>query len=486
MMTFEWYLVAAAILLVLSIVASKISDRFGIPALLLFIGIGMLAGSDGPGGIYFDDPYLAQYLGVVALIVILFSGGLDTTWKSIRLVFIEGIALASLGVVGTALLLGIFAHLVLGVNLLEGVLLGSIVSSTDAAAVFAILRSKGIYLETRLRSLLELESGSNDPMAVFLTIGLAQILLEPGKPLISLVPMLVQQLVFGFVVGYLFSKIGLYLVNRLKLGYSGLYPILMIGLTIFVYGVTTLIGGSGFLAVYLTGLLMSRSDFLHKRSVIRFFDSLAWLMQIAMFLVLGLLVFPSRIVSYWQPALMLALALMFVARPLSVWITLLLFRWRIAEKHFVSWMGLRGAVPIILATYPRTMGLSNSDLIFNVVFFVVMTSVLIQGTTVAASAKLFRVRAEAVNETKYPIELTPGIEWSGVLRELVVPANSWVVGKAIYEIHLPDPYLVILIARGNDFVIPNGGVVLLAGDKILGLANQEYHGVVEELLQRKA
>jgi cell volume regulation protein A len=484
-LTFEWYLVAAGLLLVLSIAASKISDRFGIPALLLFIGIGMLAGSDGPGGIYFDDPYLAQYLGTIALIVILFSGGLDTSWMSIRPVLKEGIALASLGVVGTALLLGLFAHLVLDLSLLEGVLIGAIVSSTDAAAVFAILRSKGIYLQQKLRALLELESGSNDPMAVFLTIGLAQLLLNPGRTVLSLIPLLIQQLTFGVLVGWIFARLGLFLVNRLKLGYSGLYPVLMIGLIIFVYGVTTLVGGSGFLAVYLTGLLMSQSDFLHKRGVIRFFDSLAWLMQIAMFLVLGLLVFPSRIVNYWQPALLLALFLMFVARPLSVWITLLPFRWRITEKHFVSWVGLRGAVPIILATYPRIMGLSNSELIFNVVFFVVMTSVLIQGTTIPPVAQLLKVKAPALDETRYPIELTPGIEWSGEMHELAVPADSWVVGKAIYEIHLPDPYLVILIARGKDFVIPNGGVVLEAGDKILGLAKQEYHVEVEEILRRR-
>jgi len=480
----EIYLVGLAILLILSVFASKISDRFGVPALVLFLVIGMLAGSDGIGGIYFDDPVLAQTLGTIALIIILFSGGLDTRWSQIRPIIPEGILLATVGVVGTALILGYFAHWVLGVPVMEGILLGAIVSSTDAAAVFAILRSRGIHLAGNLKPLLEFESGSNDPMAVFLTIGLIQVILDPSKPLLSLVPTLLIQMALGLIVGFALGKVALYAINRLKLGYSGLYPVLSIAIVLMVYGLTNLLGGSGFLAVYITGLVMSQVDFLHRRSLSRFYDGLAWLMQITMFVVLGLLVFPSRMLPYWLPALLIALFLILVARPVSVLVALLPFKMRLPEKLFVSWVGLRGAVPIVLAIYPRIMGVPDSDLIFNVVFFVVMTSVLFQGTSISRAANLLGVKAPPTEETSYPVEVAPGVEWTGELLEIEVPPNSWAVGKAIFELSLPERYLVVLIARGGEFIIPNGSVVLLAGDKLLGLSDAEVHEQVVALLRR--
>lgn len=478
--TLELGLILAAVLLVLSVTASKISDRFGIPALLVFLVVGMLAGSDGPGGIYFDDASLAQSIGVIALVVILFSGGLDTEWKSVRPVLKEGLTLATLGTLITALVVGAFAHLIFHFSWVEGMLLGAIVSSTDAAAVFAVLRSRGVRLRGTLKPLLELESGSNDPMAVFLTVGLIQLALNPGKSAWQLVPLFFQQMILGAVMGYAVGILSLYLINRLKLGYDGLYPVLTIGMIFISYGATALLGGSGFLAVYVTGLVLGRADFLHKRSLIRFYDGTAWLMQIIMFLTLGLLVFPSRLVPVILPGLGLALALMLVARPISVLLGLLFSRYRWRERAFISWVGLRGAVPIILALYPKMAELPHADLIFNVVFFVVLTSVLVQGTLIPPVARLLKVDAPEESKVTHPLEMVPVDGWQGKLREIRLPSNCWASGKAIYELGLPMEYLIVLIERGGKWIIPNGSVILQAGDTLLGLSSAEVQEQVEQ------
>jgi cell volume regulation protein A len=482
----ETYLLLAAALLILSVVASKFSDRLGIPTLIIFLVIGMLAGSDGPGGIYFDDARLAQNLGIIALVIILFSGGLDTSWKRTRTVMKDGLILATAGVLITALCLGVFAHFIFDISLLEGILLGSIVSSTDAAAVFSVLRSKGVQLKGRLKPLLEFESGSNDPMAVFLTVAVSLVLTDSERTLWGLIPMFFQQMILGALLGIAAGKLAVFLTNRLRLGYSGLYPVLTLGVLFLTYSVTALIGGSGFLAVYLVGLMMSREEFLHKRSLLRFYDGLAWLMQIAMFLALGLLVFPSRLVTIVLPGLAMALFLTLVARPVSVFLGTAFSKISLSEKVFISWVGLRGAVPIILATYPRLMGIPQSDLIFNTVFFVVLISALLQGTTIPYVAKKLKLDGIDQAETRYPIEFVEESEWKGELQEIIIPENSWAVNKAIVEIGLPGEYLLVLISRGSEFIIPNGSVVLLPGDKILGLAEGPVHQDVERLLALKA
>jgi cell volume regulation protein A len=474
----------AAILLVLSAVASKLSDRFGVPALLIFLVIGMLAGSEGVGGIYFDDPVLAQAVGLFALAVILFSGGLDTDWERIRGVIRESLVLATAGVLLTALTLGYAAHLVLGIPLLEGLLIGAITSSTDAAAVFSLLRAKGVRLRGRLASLLEFESGSNDPMAVFLTVGLIQLILQPEQPWFRLILLFFQQMVIGGALGILFGRLLLYLINRMRLGYEGLYPVLTLGVLLFAFALTSYLNGSGFLAVYLIGLTLGRADFLHKRSLSRFYDGLAWLAQIIMFLTLGLLVFPSQVIPLAAPGLILAAALILIARPLSVWISLLPFRYRPREKHFIAWVGLRGAVPIILATYPRLAGLDQNGLIFNIVFFVVVSSVLVQGTTIPRLARLLKVEDASPVEPRFPLEVTPEYGWRGLLQEAVIREGSPLAGKAIFETKLPRDYLVVLIARGDEFIIPNGSVVLQANDRMLGLARAETHRKVQDLIER--
>ena len=339
-----------AILLILSAMASKLSDRFGVPALLLFLLIGILAGSEGVGGIYFDNPFVTQLIGFFALAVILFSGGLDTKADSIRIVFKEGLILATVGVFITAAVVGLAAHWLLSIPLLEGMLIGAIISSTDAAAVFAILRSQGVRLKGRLSALLEFESGSNDPMAVFLTIGFIQLIQSPEQSGWSLLLLFVKQMLIGGIAGLLFGKLLLVFINRLRLGYDGLYPVLTLGVVLLAFAATAFLGGSSFLAVYLMGLTLGREDFLHKRSLSRFYDGLAWLFQVIMFLTLGLFVFPSQLLPVILPGLLLAFVLIFVARPISVALTLLPFRFSGREKLFISWVGLRGAVPIILAT----------------------------------------------------------------------------------------------------------------------------------------
>ncbi len=469
----EYVLIVAAALLLISVLVSKISDRFGIPALLLFLILGMVIGSDGPGGIYFDDPALAQFLGVIALILILFSGGLDTEWDRVRPVLKEGLLLSTFGVFLTALAVGLFTTVLLDFTLTEGLLLGAIVSSTDAAAVFSILRSKGISLKGRLKPLLELESGSNDPMAIFLTIGLIQLLSNPDTSPLSLVGLFVLQMGVGTVMGYGMGKVMLFFVNRSRLGYEGLYPVLTLSLIFLTFGLTAVLQGSGFLAVYLAGIVLSRHDFIHKRSLLRFHDGLAWLMQIAMFLALGLLVFPSELVPIVGVGLLIAAFLMFVARPLSVFISLLpsSLDWR--AKGFISWVGLRGAAPIILATFPLLAGLPQADLIFNIVFFIVLTSVLLQGTTLSPAARWLRVDAPATRKRLYPLEYNRMEGLKSELKELPIPPESPMVGKAIVEMGLPADFLIMLIARNDDFVIPSGGTVVQGGDTLLVLSDKE-------------
>ncbi len=354
-MHFEEWLLVSSVMLLLSILAWKVSSRLGIPALLLFLGIGMLAGSDGPGGIYFDDASVAQSVGVVALAFILFAGGLDTEWKVVRPALGAALALSTIGVLLTALVVAVFALFLLHVSFLEGLLLGAIISATDAAAVFSVLGARKLNLSGKLIPLLELESGSNDPMAVFLTIGLTNLLANPHESVFA--------------------------------EEAALYPVLTIALVLLAYGLTATLGGSGFLAVYLVGVLLGNSSVQRVNRLTGFHDSLAWLMQIAMFLILGLLVFPSRLPAVFVSGLLITGVAIFIARPVSVLITLLPVKMSLQEKLFVSWVGLRGAVPIVLATFPLLAGLPRASLLFDLVFFVVFASVLLQGASVPFVAR---------------------------------------------------------------------------------------------------
>jgi potassium/hydrogen antiporter len=472
-MSLESILLGISILLLLGVLASKASVRLGVPALVLFLLIGMFAGSEGPGGIEFDYPRLAQSVGVVALIFILFAGGFDTNWTSVRPVLWQGVALSTLGVGLTAVLVAWFAVHVFNFSLLEGLLLGSIVSSTDAAAVFAVLRSRNVNLKAPLKSLLELESGSNDPMAVFLTIGFISLLTDKNASLADLLPMFALQMPVGMVLGWIMGKASVLVINRLQLEYDGLYPVLSLSLVLLTYGLTDALGGNGFLAIYLAGLVMGNSRFVHKRSLMRFHDGLAWLMQITMFLALGLQVFPSRIIPIAGIGLLMSLFLMLIARPLSVFLTLAFTRMSLKEKTLISWGGLRGAVPIILGTFPILAAVPQAEMIFNVVFFIVVTSVLLQGTSLPIVARWLGLESPLPSTPEYLLRLESPDSIRTGLAEITISSTSAAAGKQIVDLALPHEVVVMMVGRNQHAFIPTGRSILRAHDKLLVFADRE-------------
>lgn len=387
-------------LIILSILTIKLSNRFGIPSLVLFLAIGMLAGSDGLGGITFDNPSLVRSLGVTALVLILFSGGLDTEWSAVRPIVWQGLSLSTIAVLITALLIGVFVAWVQGFSFLEGLLLGAIVSSTDAAAVFMVLRARKTKIPRRLIQLLEFESGSNDPMAVLLTIALIRLLMEPSTSFWELVIFFVMQMVVGTAIGIAMGEIMRRSFNALDLELEGIYPVLSVALALLTYGLADYLEGSGFLAVYLAGLVMARKPFTHQQSVLRFHDGLAWLMQVTMFLALGLQVFPARLLPIAGVGLLVSLFLIFVARPASVHVALAFSPMSFREQTLVAWAGLRGAVPIILATFPLVAGIDKADTIFHMVFFIALTSVVMQGTAIPWITRLLKIGGPPTNEAR--------------------------------------------------------------------------------------
>ncbi len=468
----EISLIIVTILLILSVLASKIFDRFGIPVLLLFLSLGMLAGSEGIGGIYFDNPDIAQSVSIIALVLILFSGGLQTKWSEASDVKVESWSLATLGTLLTALIVGVFAKFILGLTLLEGLLLGSMMSSTDAAAVFSVLRSKGVSLKGKLKPLLELESGSNDPMAVFLTVGMIQLIQNPDKSPFSLILLFIQQMAIGAVLGYLMGRLVAYVLNKIKLGYAGLYPVMSLAFVLLTFGVADVLNGSGFLAVYFMGIVMNHVDMVHKRTLQRFHDGVAWLMQIAMFIILGLFIFPSELFKVAGVSFLVAAVLIFVARPISVFLTLAFRKVTLKEKTFISWVGLRGAAPIILATFPMFAGLEQSGLFFNVIFFIVLTSVLLQGTTIPIVARWLKLDKPIDEIPLYPIEYQPVKGMNSELTRLFVPQDSELTGKPIKDLLLPDNFLITLIEHHNEFIVPKGETVIKGNDTLLVLTDE--------------
>ncbi len=484
MIPIEHVLLIGSLLIIVSIGVARLSENLGLPVLLLFLGIGMLAGSEGPGGIYFDDAHLSQSIGVIALVFILFAGGLDTKWSEVKPSFFPAASLATVGVLLTALGVGLFVFFFLKFTLLNALLLGAVVSSTDAAAVFSVLRSKNISLRGRLRPLLEFESGSNDPMAVLLTIGIIEVIMNPQTSAGSIALLFVQQVGFGIIFGLFFGKATVELLNRLKSYYEGVYPVFFLALALLTYGVTAAAGGSGFLAVYLAGLIAGNSEFVYKRSLLRFFDGLAWLSQITMFVTLGLLVFPSRIIPIVGAGLACSAFLMFVARPVSVFLSLLFARLEWKEKVLVSWVGLRGSVPIVLATFPLLAGVAGSEGIFNIVFFIVLTSALFQGWSIPVVARLLKLQAPMQKKRQYPIEFAPIDGVDTQLHDFIIPYNSEVSGRPIVELGLPSDSLIVLVNRNEEFFVPSGGTVLEGGDVILFLANSKNLEKVREILMK--
>lgn len=389
-------------LLLISTLSSKLSDKAGVPVLLLFLSIGMLAGSEGIGGLAFDSPEQAQSIGTVALLIILFSGGLDTRWTSVKPVLLPGLVLSTLGVILTMIILGVFAKFVLGsftsfylgtdgLSWTEAFLIAAIVSSTDAAAVFSVYRTSPVQPKKKLRSLLEFESGSNDPMAVLLTVTLLGVIANGEVVSIELVVTLVVQLLVGGLAGGLIGWAGVTVLNRLQLSTAGLYPMVVLGLGLVVFGTAEWFDGNGFLAVYLAGVVIGNRIDKGCAEIMNFHEGLSWLMQIGIFVMLGLLVFPSQLLEVAGVSIVLALFLMLVGRPLAVAICYLPFRPKKQELLYVSWVGMRGSVPIVLATFPATYGLYGASQIFHLIFFFVLVSVLVQGLTLVPAARYFKV-----------------------------------------------------------------------------------------------
>jgi potassium/hydrogen antiporter len=475
-----------ALLLLISIVTSKLSTKYGVPALLIFLGIGMLFGSDGLEVIHFDDFQAAQTLGIIALLYILFSGGLDTDWQKVRPIAGTGIILATLGVLLSAIIVGALASFVLNISLVEGFLLGAIVSSTDAAAVFSVLRSKSIGFKYRLQELIEFESGTNDPMAIILTIGLIEYMTMPDVSGWGFVIQFFQQMGFGLLLGYLLGKVITWLTNNLELGYDGLYSVLALSYVPLVYALTDFVGGSGFLSVYIAGMVMGNSTFVHQKSLMNFFDGLGWLMQIVMFITLGLLVYPSEIMNVAPQGIVIALILILIGRPLSVFISMMYSGFKTRAKFMVSWVGLRGAVPIIMATFPLVAGLEQAYLIFTVIFFVVVTSVIIQGTTIPIVAKWLHVDSPAKTKTRYPIELEPSVDTKTALKEIQIETGDFAEGRQILELGLPQNVLITLINREGKFIVPRGDTIIHNSDKLLVLSEKQNIREIKLLLKNKS
>ena len=391
----EVALLVLGILLLATVFAGSLSSRFGLPALIGFLCLGMLAGVDGPGGIAFDDYLLTQGVGIACLIFILFSGGIDTDWRDVRRVATPALVLATGGVLISAGIMALAAKLLLGFSPYQGFLLGAIIASTDAAAVFAILRSTGLDLHGDVPALIEVESGSNDPMAIFLVGAALMFITVPDFSPITLVPQFLLQMVLGAAVGFGAGYLLPEILKRSQYRHGGLAFVISIAAALIAYGLASVIGGNGFLAAYVAGLTAGNRTYRASTIVSTFQDGLAWLAQVVMFLTLGLLITPSNLTGVIVPGLAITFILMFVARPVSVFLCLAPFRrfdWR--AKLFVSWAGLRGAVPIVLATFPIVAGVPSAFTIFNIVFFVVLLSSVIQGPTINWLANRLGLRAE--------------------------------------------------------------------------------------------
>lgn len=472
-LTIENILLVGSLLLFISIIAGKTSYRFGVPTLLLFLGIGMLAGSEGIGGIHFDDPKAAQFIGIVSLNFILFSGGLSTQWTAVKPILKEGFVLSTLGVLLTAVSLGYFVWLVTDFTIYESMLLGSIVSSTDAAAVFSILRSNNLVLRKNLRPTLELESGSNDPMAYVLTLAFLTLVIHQDQGIASIIPMFLQQMILGGIFGYVFGKLSKKLINRIKLGFEGLYPVLVIAIMFIIFSTTDFFGGNGFLAIYISAVYLGNQDLIHKNTILQMYDGLAWLMQIVLFLTLGLLVFPSHIVPVIGIGLIISLFLIVVARPISVFISLMFFKMRLRRRFYISWAGLRGAVPIVFATYPLLAGIDKADMIFNIVFFISVTSVLIQGTTLSVVAKWLNVGArEEINPYSDIEKWRPDLPKSAI-REIEISSDFYAVNKKLVDLSFPKNAFITMIIRKNEYLTPTGFTVIKANDTLVVISDNE-------------
>lgn len=476
MINAEHFLLIGAILLFVAVMAGKVAYRFNAPALLLFLTVGLFFGYDI---LSFNSPELTQFIGMVSLCIILFSGGMDTKFSEIRPVLPEGITLATAGVLITALILGgfiYFASPLIGIELSFplALLLASTISSTDSASVFSILRTRRQGLRENLRPLLELESGSNDPMAYILVILLIKMLGGEGEEISvgGAILMFVVQMAVGAMIGYLFGRTAVWIINKININNASLYSVLLLACVFFTFSFTSLINGNGYLAVYIAGLIVGNNKLVNKRTVTTFFDGITWLFQIIMFLMLGLLV---TLEDALQPQILLlgvmaGAFLMFVARPVAVLLSLAPFRCLSKKaRGYISWVGLRGAVPIIFATYPWVANIEGAEIIFNVVFIMTILSLVVQGTTVSSMAELFGL-AYTEKESKFESALQDKVK--SAFTEIAVTEQMLSEGNTLNKVVLPDNTLVVMVCRDGDYFVPKGKAELMLGDKLLILSDR--------------
>ena len=480
------YVLASALLLLAAILGSALSYRIGMPLLLVFLAVGMLAGVDGPGGIVFDDSRIAYTVGSVALAVILLDGGLNTRTESFRASLKPASVLATLGVLITCVVTGLFAAWMLDFGLLEGMLVGAVVGSTDAAAVFALLHAKGLALKERVAATLEIESGSNDPMAALLTIALIELILAGERvPGFETLLLLAKQMGLGLIAGLGGGWALAWLTNRLPLE-RGMYPMLVLAGGLLIYSLTTVLGGSGFLAIYLCGVVIGNRSLRESTNILQVHNGMSWLAQIGMFLMLGLLATPSDLAEHALPALAIALVLMFAARPLAVWLCLLPFHFPWREQLFISWVGLRAAVPIILSLFPLLAGIPEAPLILDVAFFVVIISLTLQGWSIAALARRLRLQVPPAPEPAERHELGAGQASDHVFLGYLLTENAQPVGREASELHLPGDARLVTVLRNNEALTPEAAGRLMTGDTLYLLARDADNAALGDMLTMPA
>lgn len=459
------------ILLLLATYSTRLASRFGIPGLIVFLGLGMLFGSDGLNLVYFDDPILAQKIAEAALLIILFEGGFTTSRSLFQMTVGPASFLATVGIVLTAVILGFLSHLVLGVDLKIAMLIGAITSSTDAAAVFAIMRAK--KLSPKTAATLEIESASNDPMAIILTVAIIALIQGDITTPASFVATLTWQILIGAVIGVIIGKIGPILFNRAKLEASAFYYVLILGLAALTFGLAELIKGNGFIAVFVAGYFIGNAEFVYKQGISRFLEGVSTFVHVVLFLMLGLLVFPSQLIYSWKEGVVIALLLMFIARPLTVFLSTVFWDFTLKEKLFLCWGGVKGAVPIVLATYPTVAGLEVGHFIFNTVFFVVLLSTLIQGSSLYWVANKLGLLIGERQTKSYYLELIATEKTDYALLEYEIREDSYLVGSKLGKLAFPANSLITAIVRNNSIIAPRGGTAIQGGDTLFILVKHE-------------
>ncbi|EQC43155.1 potassium/proton antiporter [Bacteriovorax sp. DB6_IX] len=472
------YIFVSAIIVLLSVLLSKSSDRFGLPVLLVFLGIGILAGSEGIGGIDFENYELTQFLGTFALCLIIFTGGVETNLEEIMPNLKRGITLSSLGIVVTTALVGFFVNFITDLTLVESMLLGAILSATDAAASFSIFKDKNSQVVPRTKNLLKFESGSNDPMAYFLVIFLLGYMQGENSGALGITLSLILNPAIGLFFGWFFSQLFIALNNRINLSHVGLYPALTLSFLFLSYSSSIYLEGNGFLAVYVFGIIISSKKLLHKSLLYSFYDGISWLSQIGLFVMLGLLVFPSRLIQIAPIGLMVAVFLIFFARPVTIMLCLLKSRFNLKEKTFIAWAGLKGATPIVFASLAAVKLGTKAHMIFDIVFFVVLVSAILQGLTMKLMARKLGLLYESVEDPNFPIDLDVLEKTKNGIRDLSIGSRDFAVGRRIVDLFLPQGCLVLFIKRNGAFIIPDGATEFKSGDKVL-IATRERSDIEE-------